>query len=305
LRLGVFAVYLPTLNSDLLHPSPRAWSLTEAYDWCQRLASSHYENFPVASRLLPRSVRPHVAAVYAFARIADDIADEPGPEQSERLELLEKWSDGLQRSYRGEADHPVFVALAETVSRHRIPIELLLDLLSAFRQDVTVHRYETFGDLLDYCRRSANPVGRIVLRLFGHADADLDRDSDAICTALQLTNFWQDVRTDAERGRMYIPREDLRRFNCREDLILRGTMTEPFSKTLAFEVDRTRALFHRGTLLPESLRQPLRIELRLTWLGGMRILDKIEQSGYTVLEHRPTLGTMDLPGLLFRSLRRL
>lgn len=293
------------LNDALLHPTPRAWSLAEAYEWCLRLASTHYENFPVASRLLPKSVRPHIAAVYAFARIADDIADEPGMAETERLEWLERWSDGVHRAYRGEADHPVFIALADTVNRHRIPQELLLDLLSAFQQDVTVHRYETFGDLLDYCRRSANPVGRIVLRLFGYDDPDLDRDSDAICTALQLTNFWQDVRVDAKRGRVYIPREDLRRANAREDLILRGTMTEPLRNTLAFEIDRTRAIFRRGALLPESVRQPLRIELRLTWLGGMRILDKIERSGYTVLENRPTLSGVDLPGLLLRSLRRL
>ncbi len=293
------------MRTDLLQPSPRSWSLAEAYAWCQRLATTHYENFPVASRLLPGSVRPHIAAVYAFARIADDIADEPGMTESERLEWLERWSDAVPRAYTGDADHPAFIALADTVSRHHIPMELLLDLLSAFRQDVTVHRYESFGDLLDYCRRSANPVGRIVLRLFGYDDPDLDRDSDAICTALQLTNFWQDVRIDAERDRIYIPREDLRRFNCREDLIIREKMTEPLRDTLAFEADRTRAIFRRGALLPESVRQPLRIELRLTWLGGMRILDKIEQSGYTVFENRPTLGWLDVLGMLVRSTRRL
>lgn len=293
------------MSSELLHPSPRSWSLQEAFDWCQTLAAAHYENFPVASRLLPRAIRPHIAAVYAFARIADDIADEPGMAASERLEWLEKWSDGLQRAYRGEADHPAFIALAASVNHHRIPKDLLLDLLSAFQQDVTVHRYDAFSDLLDYCRRSANPVGRIVLRLFGYDDPDLDRDSDAICTALQLTNFWQDVRVDAERGRIYIPRDDLRRYNVREDLILRGMMTEPFRSVMAFEVDRTRAIFRRGALLPESVRWPLRMELRLTWLGGMRILDKIGRSGYTVLENRPTLSGLDLPGLLLRSLRRL
>lgn len=293
------------MNPDLLQPSPRTWPIDEAYAWCRRLAADHYENFPVASRLLPRRVRPHVSAVYAFARIADDIADEPGMERDERLDWLERWRDGLEQAYRHEAEHPVFVALSDTVSRHRLPKELFLDLLSAFQQDVTVDRYETFGDLLDYSRRSANPVGRIVLRLFGYDDPDLDRDSDAICTALQLTNFWQDVRVDAERGRIYVPREDLRRFNCREDLIVKKTMTEPFGRVLSFEVDRTRAIFRRGALLPESVRQPLRTELRLTWLGGMRILDKIERSGYTVLENRPTLTWMDVTGMLARSLHRL
>ncbi len=293
------------MNSDLLHPSPRSWSLAEAYAWCQRLASSHYENFPVASRLLPKRVRPHVAAIYAFARIADDIADEPGMDDGERIEWLEKWSTAVQRAYRGDADHPAFVALADTVSRYRIPQELLLDLLSAFRQDVTIHRYETFSDLLDYCRRSANPVGRIVLRLFGYDNADLDRDSDAICTALQLTNFWQDISVDVARGRLYVPREDLRKFNVREDLVMRGAPSEPFRSALAFEVARTRALFRRGARLPESVRQPLRIELRLTWLGGMHVLDKIERSGYTVFENRPTLAWMDVAGMLAKSLRRL
>ncbi len=259
----------------------------------------------MASRLLPKRVRPHVAAVYAFARIADDIADEPGMDEHERIAWLEKWSERVQMAYRGEADHPAFIALSDTVIRHNIPTHLLLDLLSAFRQDVTVHRYETFGDLLEYCRRSANPVGRIVLRLFGYDDPDLDRDSDAICTALQLTNFWQDVRVDARRGRIYVPREDLRKFDCREDLIVRGIMTEPLRLALAFEVERTRAIFRRGALLPDSVRHPLRIELRLTWLGGMRILDKIERSGYTVLEDRPTLTWMDAAGMLARSLRRL
>jgi squalene synthase HpnC len=181
-----------------------------------------------------------------------------------------------------------------------------MDLLSAFRQDVTTHRYETFGDLLDYCRRSANPVGRIVLRLSGYRNDDLDKDSDALCTALQLTNFWQDLGVDVSRGRLYVPREDLRRFNCREDLLMSGrAVAEPFRKLMTFEVDRTRALFRRGTLLPEEVRLPLRLELRLTWLGGMRILDKIERSEYTILENRPTLGWKDVLGMLLRSTRRL
>jgi phytoene synthase len=293
------------VDQSLLNPTPRSWTIDEAYEWCGRLVSSHYENFPVASRLLPNTIRPHVAAVYAFARIADDIADEPGMVDIERLEKLEDWNDGLTKAYRGDAQHPAFIALGHTVRKCDIPQGLLTDLLSAFRQDVTTKRYETFGDLLDYCRRSANPIGRIVLRLFDHRDDDLDHESDAICSALQLTNFWQDLSIDIPRGRLYVPREDLRRFNCREDLLMAGTPTEPFHRLLAFEVDRTRALFRRGTLLPEAVRLPLRLELRLTWLGGMRVLDKIERSGYTVFGNRPKLGTADFAWMVLHALRRL
>ena len=293
------------MNPSFFAPSPLLQSPVEAYNWCLNLASSHYENFPVASRLLPRRIRPHIAAVYAFARIADDIADEPGLEQTERLHLLDDWERQLDICTDRVSEHPVFVALGQTIVEHRLPKQLLADLLSAFRQDVTTQRYETFGDLLDYCRRSANPVGRIVLRLFGHIDMDLDRESDAVCTALQLTNFWQDLGIDISRGRLYLPREDLRRYHCREDLLLKGEPQEPFYKLMAFEVDRTRALFRRGVLLPEAVRQPLRLELRLTWLGGMRILDKIERSEYTILKKRPKLSWKDVPGMLLRSTRRL
>jgi phytoene synthase len=293
------------VDLTLLFPPHRTWDIDASFEWCLALASSHYENFPVASRLLPRSVRPHVAAVYAFARIADDIADEPGMEESERLDKLEGWRDGLDRAYHGDADHPAFIALSRTIREYDLPQQLFSDLLSAFRQDVTVGRYETFGDLLEYCRRSANPVGRIVLRLFGYRSDELDRESDAICTALQLTNFWQDVGVDASHDRLYVPREDLRRYNCREDLILARRSQEPFGRLMAFEVDRTRAIFRGGIHLPEAVRQPLRAELRLTWLGGMRILDKIERSEYTILENRPTLGWKDVLVMLARSTRRL
>lgn len=293
------------MDPALLSPPHRTWDIDASFEWCLQLASSHDENFPVASRLLPRKIRPHIAAVYAFARIADDIADEPGMEEGERMGELERWTDGVERAYRGDADHPAFIALSRTIREHDIPKQLLLDLLSAFRQDVTVNRYETFGDLLDYCRRSANPVGRIVLRIFGYRDDGLDRESDAVCTALQLTNFWQDLGIDAARDRLYLPREDLRRYNCREDLILARKPQEPFARLMAFEVDRTRAIFRGGIHLPKAVRQPLRTELRLTWLGGMRILDKIERSEYTILENRPTLGWKDVLGMLLRSTRRL
>ncbi|MEK6650929.1 MAG: squalene synthase HpnC [Bacteroidota bacterium] len=293
------------MNLTLLHPPPRSWSVDEAYAWCLRLASSHYENFPVASRLLPRNVRPHIAAVYAFARIADDIADEPGMENEERLRLLDLWQRRLDAAYAGTADHPAFIALGQTVRQFELPQQLFADLLSAFRQDVVTHRYEMFDDVLDYCRRSANPVGRLVLLLFGYHDHALAARSDAICTALQLTNFWQDLGVDVGRDRLYVPREDLRRFGCSEEQLMTGKSSEQFRSLMAFEVDRTKDLFRQGSTLPGVVRQPLRLELRLTWLGGMRVLDKIERSGYTILQNRPRLRWTDVSAMLIRALRPL
>ncbi|MDP2390893.1 MAG: squalene/phytoene synthase family protein, partial [Acidobacteriota bacterium] len=181
-------------------------NLQQAYAACQRLAESHYENFPVASRLMPARLRPHVAAIYAFARTADDFADEPGREPEERLRLLEEWRRKL---YEPPVDD-TFIALHDTIERFDLPIGLFEDLISAFTQDVSTTRYASWNDVLDYCRRSANPVGRLVLRLSGYRDEALDRASDAVCTALQLTNFWQDLAIDWPRGRLYVPEETWR-----------------------------------------------------------------------------------------------
>lgn len=292
------------MNSDLFRPPRRSWTTEEAFVWCQRIASDHYENFPVASWLLPAQVRPHIAAVYAFARIADDIADEPGHSAAERLDALSVWERHLDAAWDGDAEHPVFIALMATAREHHLPRNLLSDLLSAFRQDVTPPRYATFSDVLDYCRRSADPVGRIVLRLFGHADDEMDARSDAICTALQLTNFWQDLGTDVRHGRFYIPEEDLLRFSVTVDQLQLGTTTPAIRDLLAYQVDRTHALFNEGEPLMRRLNGRLRLEIRLTRLGGMRILDKIEDSGYTVLEKRPKLAFVDGAVILGRLLLR-
>jgi squalene synthase HpnC len=274
--------------------------LEAAYAYCQQLARDHYENFPVASLLLPPEMRPHVAAVYAFARTADDYADEPGREPAERIRLLDMWEERLRAACQGAiepGDH-IFLATADTIERKRLPPQLFHDLLSAFRQDVTVHRYATWPDVLDYCRRSANPVGRLVLRIAGVDDPRTDAASDAVCTALQLANFWQDFGRDWRAGRLYVPREEMSRCGAREEDLDRERMTEEWTATLRACVERTRALFMEGRPVADAVRGRLRWELRATWLGGMRILDKIERLGYDTLHQRPTLSTHDAVALL-------
>ena len=290
------------MHRSILAPERTDWSTADAYDWCQRLAVGHYENFPVASLLLPRTARPHIAAFYAFARIADDIADEPGMSNEERLRLLNDWEKQLLEAKDGRATHPVFAALSESAFRLTIDYSLFTHLLSAFRQDVVKHRYMSFNELLDYCRRSANPVGRLVLQIFNFRDERMFELSDAICTALQLTNFWQDMSVDGSAGRIYAPLEDLRRFGVAEEDILLRRGSASFANLMAYQVSRTRELFHQGRPLIAMLQSPVSLEIRLTWAGGMRILDKIESSGYTVLQTRPRLRWTDGPTLLLQTL---
>jgi squalene synthase HpnC len=271
-------------------------ALARAYARCEQLAREHYENFPVASRLLPPKMRPHVAAVYAFARAADDVADEPGLEPVERLRRLDDWRDRL-RSAESSSD-PLFLALAETIRTHRLPVTLFEDLLSAFRQDVTTTRYATWTELLDYCRRSANPVGRLVLRIAGYDDPGLDRASDAVCTALQLTNFWQDLERDWTIGRVYVPADDRLRAGAREEDLAARSMSAEWKRVMTVMVARTRELFGEGRMVCDGVSGRLRWELRLTWLAGSRILDKLERAGYDVFHRRPTLGRSDAPALI-------
>jgi len=266
--------------------------LRAAYAHCERLARSHYENFPVASRLAPARLRPHVWAVYAFARTADDFADEARFE-GKRLELLDDWEARLDACLEGRAEHPIFVALADTVRTFELPDRLLRDLLDAFRQDCTVTRYPDWTGLLDYCRRSANPVGRMVLHLFGYRDEERAVWSDAICTALQLTNFWQDVAIDGQKGRIYIPGEDRERHGVTEEEVLSGRMGPGFRGLLAELVERTRERFRAGSPLLHSVRGRLSLELRCVWLGGMRILERLEAGGFDPFHHRPTLTRKD------------
>ena len=261
----------------------------DAYAACLRIAHEHYENFPVASRLVPGRLRPHVAAIYAFARGADDIADEPGRTPDERLALLAEWRAHLREAPRTA----VFEALADTRQRFDLPLELFDDLLSAFAQDVTTTRYETWDDVFDYCRRSANPVGRLVLRLAGVRCDDADKWSDAVCTALQLTNFWQDLAIDWRRGRLYVPATVWRAAGAETNDLDRGVITPPWQHTLTECVRVAHAWFERGRPVCDVPSGRLRYELRATWLGGRRILHAIEDAHYDVFDHRPTLGVAD------------
>lgn len=282
--------------------------LDRAYAACARLARDHYENFPVASLLLPKKVRPAIAAIYAFARTADDFADEPGYTNGERLRLLDGWQDRLHRSLAAppapsghSPEDLVFVALADAIRTHDLPVALFEDLLSAFRQDVTVKRYQTWDDVLDYCARSANPVGRLVLRVAGYADPALDRASDAVCTALQLTNFWQDFARDWDAGRLYVPLEERDRAGARDADLDARRLTPEWRAALGAATGRTRGLFAAGRPVCDGVRGRLRLELRFTWLGGTRILDKLEAAGFDVFHNRPTLTAADALPILARA----
>jgi hydroxysqualene synthase len=282
---------------------PDADALRAAYAECGRLARTHYENFPVASWLVPARMRPHVAALYAFARTADDFADEGRRPDTERLRLLDDWQNRLHACVTDCApDDRVFVALGATIRACHLPMSLFDDLLSAFRQDITTHRYETWASLLDYCRRSANPVGRLVLRIAGHDDAQLDRSSDALCTALQLTNFWQDLDRDWRNGRLYVPLDDVDAEGARVQDLDDRRLTESWRRVLVRVAARTRLSFDAGRDVCDGVRGRLRHELRFTWLGGTRILDRLDSVDYNVFLSRPALGATDVPSLLWRAL---
>jgi len=267
------------------------------------MSVNHYENFPVASILLPKRLRPAVAAIYAFARSADDLADEGDSQPHERLAALAAYDSELDRIGRGETSTvPMFAALAQVVADYALPLQPLRDLLSAFRQDVVTPRYADFGGLQDYCRRSANPVGLLMLHLYGAADARNVAQSDAICSALQLINFWQDVAIDWDKERVYLPQEDLRRFGVAEADIAGRRDTPAWRQLMAFEVARARALMLSGA--PLALRLPGRIgwELRLVVQGGLRILERIEAADYDVYRRRPKLGKPDWLLIVWRGL---
>jgi squalene synthase HpnC len=281
--------FSPPIPSQL---EERSWTLEEAFDYCDRLASSHYENFPVGSRFIPKKLRPHVHSVYAFARIADDFADEPDYVDNLRLAFLENWENQLLQCVWRKPQHPVFVALKETIERFDLPIALFQDLLMAFKMDVTTKRRQRFEDLLTYCRYSANPVGRLVLLLFGYRDPELHALSDAICTALQLANFWQDVAID-EKDRVYLPLDDMAKFGYREEDLKARRCNEAFRNLMRHEIARTRELFHQGHPLCDRVGRDLRFELHLIWNGGMTILDRIERADYDVFTRRPSIGLKD------------
>lgn len=266
----------------------------------------HYENFPVASVLLPARLRPAVAAIYAFARSADDFADEGDLPVAERLRLLSGYQSELDRIARGEAtDHPVFQRLRPHIEAHALPIQLFRDLLDAFAQDVVKVRYATYDELQDYCRRSADPVGRLMLHLFEAATPENLRRSDAICSALQLINHWQDVGIDLDKndqGRIYLPEDDMARFGVTPESLQSRTADAKFRRLLHFQVDRARTLMLSGASLGHDLPGRIGLEIRTIVAGGLRILEKIEAAGYDVFNRRPVLGLFDWPRILWKAL---
>jgi squalene synthase HpnC len=289
------------MNNPKLHTKSKYWSAEDGFRYCETIARSHYENFPVASRFVSKELRKYVWTIYAFARIADDYADEPGFTVAERMDNLNQWEQYLDECYNGNPTHRVFAALAETVERFQIPQELFRNLLTAFRADVTIKRYGTYEDVLAYCRNSANPVGRLLLLLFNYRNETMMHLSDSICTALQLTNFWQDVSVDLLKDRIYLPLEDLEEFGYSEQDLLEHKVNEPFGILMAFQVRRAAELFAEGKPLLTMVDKDLSMELKLTWISGMKILQKIHKQHYDVLTKRPALSKLDKLGLLFRS----
>ncbi len=278
-------------------------TLDEAYTRCDALTREHYENFPVA-RLVPKEIRPHVSAVYAFARTADDIADEGwceegSPTPQERVAELDCFEAELNRAFQGESlNEPrwewIFLTVKDTAEKKNVPMQLFHDLLSAFKQDCLKLRYASHDEVLDYCRRSANPVGRLVLLLHGHDDDQWFAWSDDICTALQLANFWQDVGVDIRKdGRIYIPEEDWQQFGLTREHFDADSAPRQLRDCLKYQVERTWRRFESGRVLTQHLPFPLSAEIKLTWLGGQRILEKIEALDYDTLKQRPKLTKWD------------
>ena len=268
------------------------------------MAVNHYENFPVASILLPRRLVPAVEAIYAFARSADDIADEGIATPRQRLDALEAYERQLDLIGAGKpSSDPIFTRLGAVVKQYHLQLAPMRDLLSAFKQDVVTDRYPDFASLLDYCRRSADPVGRLMLALYDADGAHNLRESDAICSALQLINFWQDVGIDLTKGRIYIPLEDLARFGVSEAALRAGTVDAPFQRMMRFEVERARALMLSGAPLVKRLPGRIGLELRMIVQGGLRILEKIEGAGFDVFRRRPVLAWHDWLIIGWRAVR--
>lgn len=281
--------------------------LEEAEAYCRRLATGHYENFSVVTWFLPKYLHQHFFNVYSYCRISDDLGDEVGDPRLSLL-LLDRWQEELDSMYARLADptaagptHPVFVALAGTVAQFGIPKHEFRDLLIAFRQDQTVQRYETFEDLLAYCKNSANPVGHLVLYLCGYSEAERQQLSDCTCTALQLANFWQDVAVDYRKGRIYLPLEDLRRFGVREVDIAEGRASTEFREMMRFEVERAREWFERGLPLTRRVNPELALDIELFTRGGQEILNAIEKQDFDVLSRRPRISKPRKLALVLRA----
>jgi squalene synthase HpnC len=279
-------------------PTPAA---SAAYT--RRIARTHYENFPVVTWLLPRKLHQHFYNVYAFCRWADDLGDEIG-ETARSLELLAWWRNELRDCFAGRPRHPVFVALRDTIVEFAIPITPFEALISAFEQDQSIHDYDTFEQLHDYCRRSADPVGRLVLHLCRQHHDDNLLLSDSICTGLQLTNFWQDVARDADIGRVYLPRKDRLRFGYSDDDLRDRVTNDAFLELMRFEVDRARQFLREGLPLADRMPGRLRIDIALFAHGGLKVLDGIAGIGYRVWHTRPVLKKRHVLGLFLKALFR-
>jgi squalene synthase HpnC len=281
----------------------REYTAGEAARYTRWLATTHYENFRVASFLLPRYLRQDFYNVYAFCRWADDLGDEIG-DPGESLRLLGWWREQLRSMYDGRAAHPVFVALEGTVRRHELPLTPFADLIHAFERDQTVTRYETLDDLLDYCRYSANPVGRLVLAMCGYRDQERAELSDATCTGLQLANFWQDVRRDLKKGRIYIPQETIRRHGYSVERLERREFTHAFRSVMKEMVGAARQRFLEGMPLARMVHRRLALDIEIFSRGGLKILEAIERQHYNVLSRRPVVSRWDQFALLVRALPR-
>jgi squalene synthase HpnC len=279
------------------------YTIPEAEAYTRWLATHHYENFHVVTFLLPKRLHQDFYNVYSFCRWADDLGDEIG-DPAESLRLLAWWRTELEAMYAGQVRHPVFVALEGTARKYDLPEKLFSDLISAFEQDQTVTRYQNWSDLFAYCRCSANPVGRLVLRLCGYADEERDRLSDSTCTALQLANFWQDVNVDYEKNRVYLPLDLLARHGCSVAQLAMREFTPAFQAAMSEAVGMARKLFLEGLPLTKMVDRRLGFELDLFSRGGLRILDKIEQQQYNVLARRPSVSKIDRLGLVAHALVR-
>ena len=303
------------LPSSVLPSTPPTPPLRNPYQACTQLAQSHYENFPVG-RLVPKRLRHHVHAVYAFARVADDLADEgyadprahskgDAPSESERLALFRNYRQAWQNAQEGLPYDPtyawIFTPLQKTQAELNLPESLFSDLLSAFEQDIVQRRYQSFSDVLDYCRRSANPIGRLVLLIHGERSGELAQLSDHVCTALQLANFWQDVSIDLGKDRIYLPQNDLPRFGVTEEDLFAGKVTPNFRNLLRYQTERAWEFFHQGETLSHRLKRPLSWVIRLTWLGGSEILRKIQRQNYDTLSHRPVVTKVDFVRLALQA----
>jgi len=283
-------------------PDAEAADLKTSREYCQNLAKTHYENFPVLTWFVPRELRPHFAHVYAYCRWSDDLADELGDRETS-LRLLGWWRGELLSCYGGTPKHPITIALQETIRGYSIPKEPFVDLLEAFSRDQTQVRYERFDDLLSYCRKSADPVGRLVLYLARRAEEQLFGWSDSICTGLQLANFWQDVTVDWRKGRVYFPQDDLRRFGVAEDDIARGKATDEFRALMRFEVERAENMLEAGRPLAREMPGRLKLVIALFIEGGLGILRKIRRRDFDVLSARPKLTKGSYVGIVSRALR--